>query len=52
MAFVDKEITDRFVESFELHPGCVFVGRAKLESVTWMMDWLTRDYLRWRIELI
>lgn len=35
LAFVDKEITDRFVESFELHPGCVFVGRAKLESVTW-----------------
>jgi hypothetical protein len=21
---------------------------SKLESVTWMMDWLTRDYLRWR----
>ena len=35
LAFVDKEIVDRFVESFEAHPGCVFVGKAKIESVAW-----------------
>lgn len=35
LSFLDREILDRFVESFELHPGCVFVGRAKVASVAW-----------------
>lgn len=35
LGFVDKEIVDRFVESFEVRPGCVFVGRAKVENVAW-----------------
>jgi len=35
LAFLDREILDRFVASFEAHPGCVFVGNAKLQSVAW-----------------
>jgi len=35
LAFLDREIVDRFVESFEQHPGCVFVGGARLASVAW-----------------
>lgn len=35
LAFLDREIVDRFVEAFEAHPGCVFVGNAKIESVAW-----------------
>ncbi len=35
LAFVDPEIIARFVESFEVHPGCVFVGNAKVASVQW-----------------
>lgn len=35
LAFLDREILDRFVEDFEAHPGCVFVGNATLESVAW-----------------
>jgi NAD(P) transhydrogenase len=35
LAFLDRELVDRFVESFEGHPGCVFVGGAKLRSVAW-----------------
>jgi NAD(P) transhydrogenase len=35
LAFVDGEIIERFVESFEAHPGCVFVGGAKVAKVEW-----------------
>ncbi len=35
LAFLDREVLDRFVESFESHPGCVFVGSAKVKSVAW-----------------
>ncbi len=35
LAFLDREITDRFVEAFELRPGCVFFGGAKVKSVVW-----------------
>jgi NAD(P) transhydrogenase len=35
LGFLDREITDRFVEAFEAHPGCVFVGNAKIRSVAW-----------------
>ena len=35
LAFLDREILDRFVEDFEAHPGCVFVGNATLQSVAW-----------------
>ena len=35
LAFVDREIVARFVESFEINPGCVFVGNAKVSTVQW-----------------
>jgi NAD(P) transhydrogenase len=35
LAFLDREILDRFVESFESHPGCAFLGGAKVQSVEW-----------------
>lgn len=35
LSFLDREILDRFVEAFESHPGCVFVGNAKVRSVAW-----------------
>jgi NAD(P) transhydrogenase len=35
LAFLDREVIDRFVDAFEGHPGCVFVGNAKIESVAW-----------------
>lgn len=35
LSFLDREILDRFVESFHKHPGCVFVGGAKIRSVAW-----------------
>jgi NAD(P) transhydrogenase len=35
LAFLDREVLDRFVESFEAHPGCVFVGNAKVRDVQW-----------------
>ena len=35
LAFLDREILDRFVESFEAHPGCAFLGSAKVQSVAW-----------------
>ena len=35
LAFLDREIVDRFVAAFEAHPGCTFVGGARIESVRW-----------------
>ena len=35
MAFLDREIIDRFVESFECNAGCVFLGNRKPVSVAW-----------------
>ncbi len=35
LAFLDPEITARFVELFEANPGCTFVGSAKVRSVAW-----------------
>lgn len=35
LAFLDREILDRFVEAFESHPGCTFVGNARIKSVAW-----------------
>ena len=35
LSFLDREILDRFVESFEAHPGCVFVGKSRVSSVAW-----------------
>lgn len=35
LGFLDGEILDRFVESFEAREGCTFVGNAKFESVAW-----------------
>lgn len=35
LAFLDREILDRFVESFESHSGCVFVGKARVTGVAW-----------------
>ncbi|MBL8755075.1 MAG: FAD-dependent oxidoreductase, partial [Planctomycetes bacterium] len=35
LSFLDREVLDRFVESFESHPGCVFVGNAKVVDVHW-----------------
>ena len=35
LAFLDGEIIGKFVDDFEGHAGCVFVGNAKIESVQW-----------------
>lgn len=35
LGFLDGEILDRFVQSFESRPGCTFLGRAKFDSVEW-----------------
>jgi NAD(P) transhydrogenase len=35
LSFLDREILDRFVEAFEAHPGCTFVGNARTKSVAW-----------------
>jgi NAD(P) transhydrogenase len=35
LAFLDHEILDRFVASFEAHPGCAFLGGSKVQSVAW-----------------
>jgi NAD(P) transhydrogenase len=35
LGFLDGEILDRFVQSFEQRPGCTFVGNAKVASVAW-----------------
>ena len=35
LAFLDREILDRFVAEFEQNPGCTFVGNARVESVAW-----------------
>jgi NAD(P) transhydrogenase len=35
LGFLDGEILDRFVSSFERRPGCTFVGNAKVASVAW-----------------
>lgn len=35
LSFLDPEITARFVADFEAHEGCVFVGKAKVQSVQW-----------------
>jgi NAD(P) transhydrogenase len=35
LAFLDREILDRFVAAFEANPGCVFVGGAKTKEVRW-----------------
>lgn len=35
LAFLDREILDRFVAAFESNPGCTFVGGAKVASVAW-----------------
>ncbi|MFT4512753.1 MAG: NAD(P) transhydrogenase [Planctomycetota bacterium] len=35
LGFLDEEILDRFVSSFESRPGCTFLGSAALKSVVW-----------------
>ncbi|MCB9876373.1 MAG: Si-specific NAD(P)(+) transhydrogenase [Planctomycetes bacterium] len=35
LSFLDGEILDRFVESFESWPGCTFVGGATVNEVVW-----------------
>jgi NAD(P) transhydrogenase len=35
LAFLDREILERFVASFDARPGCCFVGNAKVQSVAW-----------------
>jgi len=35
LGFVDGELLDRFVASFEARPGCTFLGRAAFTSVAW-----------------
>ena len=35
LSFLDTEILDRFVSSFECNEGCVYVGSAEIESVAW-----------------
>ena len=35
LPFVDDEILELFVESFDLRPGCAFVGGAQVRSVVW-----------------
>tara|TARA_R110002072_G_scaffold241027_8_gene399715 strand:+ start:77740 stop:79170 length:1431 start_codon:yes stop_codon:yes gene_type:complete len=35
LGFLDEEILDRFVSSFEARPGCTFLGSAAIQSVEW-----------------
>lgn len=35
LGFLDHEILDRFVSSFESRPGCTFLGAASVQSVEW-----------------
>jgi NAD(P) transhydrogenase len=35
LAFMDSELLDAFVEAFEINPGCVYVGNAKVAKVEW-----------------
>ncbi len=35
LGFLDEEILDRFVNSFEARPGCTFLGSAAIQSVEW-----------------
>lgn len=35
LAFLDAEVLDRFVGSFESNEGCTFVGNAAIASVAW-----------------
>ena len=35
LAFLDPEVLERFVAAFEAHPGCTFVGGARLQRVAW-----------------
>ncbi|MCC7398395.1 MAG: Si-specific NAD(P)(+) transhydrogenase [Planctomycetes bacterium] len=35
LAFLDREILERFVEAFEIQPGCAFLGGAVVHSVSW-----------------
>lgn len=35
LSFLDHEILDSFVEAFEAHPGCTYVGGARAKSVRW-----------------
>tara|TARA_R110002096_G_scaffold130741_1_gene280117 strand:+ start:4915 stop:6345 length:1431 start_codon:yes stop_codon:yes gene_type:complete len=35
LGFLDEEILDRFVSSFEARPGCTFLGSAAIQSVAW-----------------
>jgi NAD(P) transhydrogenase len=35
LAFLDRELLDRFVRAFEANAGCVWVGDAVVESVAW-----------------
>ncbi|MFT4840344.1 MAG: NAD(P) transhydrogenase [Planctomycetota bacterium] len=35
LGFLDEEILDRFVSSFEARPGCTFLGSAAIKSVVW-----------------
>ena len=35
LGFVDGELLDRFVASFEARPGCTFLGCAAFTSVAW-----------------
>jgi len=35
LAFLDRELVDRFVESFECNAGCVWLGGAAVRSVAW-----------------
>jgi len=35
LAFLDREILDRFVEAFECNHACVYVGGAAVRSVAW-----------------
>jgi NAD(P) transhydrogenase len=35
LSFLDRELLDRFVDSFENNPGCLFLGGAVVDSVEW-----------------
>ncbi len=35
LPFLDGDVLDRFVEAFESHAGCTFVGNARIRSVAW-----------------
>lgn len=35
LSFLDAEILDRFVGSFECNEGCVYVGSAEIDTVAW-----------------